>query len=466
MQSSDKDIAIIGMACLFPKALDLKMFWQNILSKVDAVTDAPFGMSTKDMFGLESRYDDEVYCKRGGFIRDLVQFDPLKYGIAPKTIEGNNPDQYVVLETAHKALEDAGLINKPFNRKKTSVIIGHGNPMGYGHINVMQHYVVMSQTVKIIKQLHPEYTKKDLDELAAKLQKSLPPFDTQTAVGLVPNMASGLTSNRLDLQGVNYMVDAACASSLIAVDNGIQELISKKSDMVIAGGVQFATHGGFFAIFSKLGALSYKNRISPFSKDADGTMLGEGVGMVILKRRKDAEKDGDRIYALIKGSGTASDGKNTAILVPDVEGEVLALIRAYENADISPDSIGLIEAHGTGTKIGDLTEINALKRVFGSRKTTFPTCALGSVKSMISHTIPAAGVAGIIKTSLALYHKILPPTLNCEETNPEFELNKTPFYINNETKPWIHGGTKPRRAGVNAFGFGGINAHIILEEHS
>jgi acyl transferase domain-containing protein len=217
-------------------------------------------------------------------------------------------------------------------------------------------------------------------------------------------------------------------------------------------------------MFCLLGALSRHGQIRPFDKNADGTLLGEGLGMMVIKRREDAEKDGDRIYAVIKALGTASDGRGASVLVPRLEGESLAIERAFNASGISSESIGMIEAHGTATAVGDVTEIQSLTRVFGSRNGMLPSCAIGSVKSMIAHTIPAAGMAGMIKTSLALYHKILPPTL-CDEINPKLELDSTPFYLNTETQPWIHGMPSPRRAGVSAFGFGGINAHAILEEY-
>jgi acyl transferase domain-containing protein len=217
-------------------------------------------------------------------------------------------------------------------------------------------------------------------------------------------------------------------------------------------------------IFSQLGALSRREEIRPFDKDADGTLLGEGLGFVVLKRLADAERDKDRIYAVIKGVGVASDGRAVGVMAPRLEGEELAMQKAYRAAGVSPQTVGLIEAHGTGTPVGDFTEIEALKSVFGPRTDRLPNVAVGTVKSMISHTVPAAGVAGMIKASLALRHKVLPPTLHCEEPNPRFELEKTPFYINTETRPWltIEG---LRRAGVSAFGFGGINAHVVLEEY-
>jgi acyl transferase domain-containing protein len=195
-------------------------------------------------------------------------------------------------------------------------------------------------------------------------------------------------------------------------------------------------------------------------------MLGEGVGVLLLRRTKDAEREGNRIYAVLRGVGTASDGRAKGLLAPRLEGQELAIRRAYEAAGIDPQTVDLVEAHGTGIPLGDVTEIAALARVFGPRPGARPTCGVGTIKSMIGHCRSAAGIAGIIKTTLALYHKVLPPTLQCEEPNPDLHLSDTPFYINTETRPWIrpHGGT-PRRAGVSAMGFGGINAHCVLEEH-
>ena len=236
--------------------------------------------------------------------------------------------------------------------------------------------------------------------------------------------------------------------------------------LVLVGGIYVSTDVGFQSIFCQLQALSHRSQIRPFDKDADGLLLGEGAGCMVLKRLEDAERDGDRIYAVIKGVGTSSDGRALGVLAPRVEGEELALQRAYAMAGISPKTVQLIEAHGTATIAGDVAEVQAMTRVFGQRDGPQAWCALGSIKSMIGHLMPAAGIAGLIKTALALYHKTLPPTLNYTTPNPRLELEKTPFYINTETRPWIRPSDQtPRRAGVNAFGFGGINAHVILEEY-
>jgi acyl transferase domain-containing protein len=459
------DVAIIGMSCIFPGARDLRSYWQNIVSKVDAINDPPEDWEAELFYDPDSHENDRIYCKRGGYLGDLASFDPLKYGVMPNSVDGGEPDHFLSLRVAHEALADAGYLERPADRERVEVILGRGTYINRGYTTLVQHGLIIDQTLRILKQLHPEHTTEELQAIKRELKSSLPPFNAESAPGLVPNIVSGRIANRLDFMGQNYTVDAACASSLIAVDRGMQDLLSGRCDLAVVGGVHASTPAPILMIFCQLNALSRKGQIRPFDKDADGTLLGEGVGIIILKRREDAERDGDRIYALLKGVGTASDGRALGLLAPRVEGEVLALRRAYEATCISPRSIGLIEAHGTGTPVGDLTEIQALSRVFGARGLASPWCALGSVKSMISHLIPAAGIAGLIKAAMALYHKVLPPTLHCDEPNPKFEIEQTPFYFNTETRPWIHGASTPRRAGVNAFGFGGINAHAILEEH-
>ncbi len=281
--------------------------------------------------------------------------------------------------------------------------------------------------------------------------------------GLVSNVAVGRIANRLDLQGPSYLIDAACSSSLIAMDLAMKELRNGQSRMMLAGGVQASMPPQVYMLFCKLNALS-RSDVRPFDKNADGTVLSEGVGFLVLKRLVDAESDGDRIYAVLKAVGVASDGRGQGLLTPRLEGETLAIQRAYEQCGIDPASVELIEAHGTGIPLGDQTEIAALLNVFGEGPMV-PRHALGSVKSMIGHCIPAAGVASLIKTVLALYYKILPPTL-CEQVDGNLKLENSPFYVNNATRPWVHpvGGT-PRRAGINGFGFGGINSHVVLEEY-
>ena len=463
---SPADVAVIGMACLFPGSPGVEAYWSNILGKVSAIGDPPPGWAgAADVFDPASPDADRLYCQRGGFLGDIARFDPTAYGVMPLAVDGAEPEHFLALRIAHEALADAGYLDRPFNRDKAGVVLGRGTFLNRGSVTALQHGLVVDQTLGLLKKLRPEYPPAELREIKRQLKASLPPFNAETAPGLVSNVMCGRIANRLDLKGPNYAVDAACASSLVALDLGVRDLQSGRCDLMLVGGVSVSTPPIVFMVFCQLGALSRRGEIRPFDADADGVLLGEGIGMVVLKRREDAERDGDRIYAVIKGVGIASDGRALAVLAPRVEGEELALRRAYEVAGVAPASVELIEAHGTGTPVGDATEIEALRRVFGGREGRHPRCALGSVKSMISHTIPAAGVAGLIKAAKALYHRTLPPTLNVARPNPKFELETSPFYINTETRPWIHGGREPRRAGVSAFGFGGINAHVVLEEH-
>ena len=460
------DIAIIGMACVLPGAPDVRRYWQNILHKVNAIADAPPEWEAELFYEQDTKADDRTYCKRGGFLGKLAQFDPFSFGIMPNAVDGAEPDHFMALQTAHDALQDCGKLDLEAVKKRTAVIIGRGTYVNRGNAAALQQGVMVESILRILKQLHPEHTDAELAEIKRQIKAGLPPFHSDTSAGLVPNIISGRIANRLDLMGPNYLIDAACASSLVAIEMAARELQSGRCDLAIAGGVHANTSPVLVMIFSQLGALSHRGQLSSFDKDADGTLLGEGVGMVVLKRLTEAERDRNHIYAVLKSIGIASDGRATHVLAPRVEGEETALRRAYEPVDIDPLTVGLVEAHGTGTPVGDVVEVEALRRVFPPRQTESPRCALGSVKSMISHTVPAAGVAGLIKAALALHHKVLPPTL-CENPNPKLQLESTNFYINTETRPWIHGSSKtPRRAGVNAFGFGGINAHAILEEYT
>jgi len=458
-------VAITGMSCLFPAAPNLDAYWHNILGKVDATSEPPAEAWDPDVYYDPAFADtDRTYCKRGGYLGALAEFDPLAYGVPPVAV-GGEPDQWLALKLAHDALADAGATELPDAvRARTAIVLGKGTYLNGGNAIAVQRGLVVGQTIELIRQLRPDFSAEELERLRGELKQMLPRLDADTVPGLIPNVIVGRIANRLDLMGPAYTVDAACASSLVAIRHAVRALESGECDLALAGGSQVWMPVATLNLFCRLGALSRRQQLRAFDRDADGTLLGEGIGIVVLKRLEDAVRDGDRIYAVLRGVGVSSDGRGAGVMAPRVEGEALALRRAYEDADVLPRSVGLVEAHGTGTPVGDAAEVEALTSVFGERDRELPRCALGTVKSMISHTIPAAGVAGLIKTALALYHRVLPPTLHCDEPNPALGLERTPFYINTETRPWIHGGAEPRRAGVNAFGFGGINAHAVLEE--
>ena len=449
---------------MFPQAPDLSSFWSNILGKVSAVGEPVESWGEERYYHPESTSDEHIYTRTGGFLKDLYRFDPREFGIMPNTIDGQEPDHFLALKVARDALQDAGYLGDEVDHTNTGIILGHSTYLHRGQAAVIQHGIVLDQTLELFSRLYPDLTEDELQSIRQVIKAKLPQFNADTAPGLVPNVMTGRIANRLNLMGPNYLIDAACASSTLAVQSAIEELVSGRSDLMLAGGVNASIPAEVFMVFTHLGGLSRKSAVRPFDAEGDGTLLGEGLGVIALKRLADAERDGDRIYGVIKGVGQSSDGKALGLLAPRLEGEILAVERAYQQSNIDPASISLIEAHGTGIPLGDKTEIQTLTHVMGKRRGEVPSVALGSVKSMISHCIPAAGIAAIIKTTLALYHKVLPPTL-CETPNPDLELEKTPFYINNETRPWIHSPFRARRAAVNAFGFGGINTHAILEEY-
>ena len=455
-------VAIIGIGCFFPKSPGLKDFWRLILNAENAIGEVPAThWPAADYFDADPAAPDHTYCKRGGFLPP-VMFDPTEFGIPPALLEATDTSQLLGLMAAKMALSDAGYGDgKAFNRTKTSVILGVtgtqelviplGARLGFPHWRrALEHAGVSAATI---------------EDVLARISDSYVSWQEGSFPGLLGNVVAGRICNRLDLGGTNCVVDAACASSMSAIHMAVLELAAGRSDMVVTGGVDTLNDIFMHMCFAKTRILSPTGDARPFSKDADGTVLGEGVGLLVIKRLADAEKDGDRIYAVIRGIGSASDGKSQSIYAPRPEGQALALQNAYANAGIDPNTVELVEAHGTGTRVGDKVEFQALARVFGDRKTPEPDCAIGSVKSMIGHTKAAAGAAGLIKSVLALHHKILPPTLKAEQPDPELGIDTSRFYLNTVSRPWLPRPGHPRRCGVSAFGFGGSNFHVVLEEY-
>ncbi|UCC31291.1 MAG: SDR family NAD(P)-dependent oxidoreductase, partial [Phycisphaerales bacterium] len=454
------DIAIIGMSCMFPKAGNLNRYWENILHKVSAIAGIPSNRWDCGLYyDSDRRARDKVYSRWGAFL-DEMPFDPVRYGMPPNSLPSVEPLHLLVLEAVRHALGDAGYSDRPFDRDHTSVILGAGGGvadlgLGYGFRSLLPHYIRIAGG-----------TADEAAELIERLDGVLPEWTEDSFPGLLLNVAAGRVANRFDLGGANYTVDAACASSLAAVQLGVNELESRSSNMVIAGGADTMQNPFAYMCFSKTQALSPTGQCRTFDESANGVVIGEGVAIVVLKRADDALRDGDRIYAVIKGVGSSSDGKDKGLTAPRPAGQIRALKRAYTKAGLGPETVELIEAHGTGTVVGDQTEVESLTRMFNAAGAKRQSCALGSVKSGIGHTKAAAGVAGLLKAALALYHKVLPPTVGVTKPNPKADFPQSPFYVNAESRPWLarldH---TPRRAGVSAFGFGGTNFHAVLEEY-
>ncbi len=455
-------IAIVGIGSMFPRAENLQALWRLLRNGLDAVGDVPgTHFALADYFDADQKAADKTYARRGAFLSS-TPFDPTEFGIPPSILEATDTSQLLALVVAKMALEDAGYPDDGgWDRSRTSVLLG---------VTGTQELVISLGA----RLGHPHWKKAladaGVDEATAKdvverIGASYVGWQENSFPGLLGNVVAGRIANRFDLGGTNCVVDAACASSLGALHLAIAELESKRSDMVLTGGVDTLNDIFMHMCFSKTPALSSSGDVRPFSSEADGTLLGEGLGMVVLKRLADAERDGDRIYALIRGLGTSSDGRAKSIYAPLAKGQARALQAAYADANVRPRDIALLEAHGTGTKAGDAAEFEALQTVYRADSEDPAWCAIGSIKSQVGHTKAAAGAAGLIKAALALHHRVLPPTLKVTAPNPSLELEKSPFAIATAARPWLPSSRGPRLAAVSSFGFGGSNFHTVLEEY-
>ncbi|WP_329552390.1 polyketide synthase [Streptomyces sp. NBC_00696] len=463
-------VAIVGMSVLLPGAADLDAYWRNLLGGTDAISEVPDGRWDADYYRPDSASGpavaDQVYCRRGGFVDELAEVEVTRFGIMPNSVPGTEPDQLIALHVAAAALADAGGESRLPDRQRVGVVLGRGGYLTPGLVRLDQRVRTAGQLVHTLGELLPDLDPGQLDRIRTAFTESLGPDSPESVIGLVPNLAASRVANRLDLRGPAYTVDAACASSLIAVDQAVSELAAERCDLMLAGGVHHCHDITLWSVFSQLRALSPSQRIRPFHRDADGILIGEGTGVVVLKRLADAERDGDRIYAVIRGTGVSSDGRAASLVNPDSNGQTHAVRQAWQAAGLDPalpGSIGLLEAHGTATPAGDAAELATLAEVFGDTGTTHGRAVIGSVKSMIGHTMPAAGGAGLVKAALAVHHGMLLPTLHCDDPHPG--LAATRFRPLEQAAPWETTPDHPvRRAAVNAFGFGGINAHVVLEE--
>ncbi|EUJ23298.1 beta-ketoacyl synthase [Listeria grandensis FSL F6-0971] len=455
-KTTNQDIAIVGMSVFSPAGDSVEEFWQGISQGKDFITDAPSDIIDPYHFEGTPNGVDRFYCKRGGFSK-AFKVDPLRYGILPVAADGIEPDQLISMAGAEQALADAGVFEKEISLKKGSIIIGKGNFSGVVPLRSLEIIRMARQFTSLLKTTLPELKDEDLEKVKEAYQGKQGRYQADMAIGTMPNLVASLVANKFDMQGPAYTVDAACASGIVAINHSMELLRSGECDIAVAGGMHSAHSAMFWGAFDMLGAMSRKQKIAPFSEDADGLLVGQGGGFVVLKTLKKAQEDGDKIYAVIKESAICSDGAGTHVTVTSVEGQVRVLEKAWGKAGMNPEELGYIEAHGTATVVGDKTEITTLKTFFGDNN--HKKAYVGSVKSNIGHAMPAAGMIGVIKAALSLYHKKIPPTLHCE--NPLPEMFESRFMPPQELMDW-KASELPLVAGVNAFGFGGINAHAIL----
>ena len=436
-------IAIIGMAARLPGAPDVDAFWHNLAQGRDSITEIPASRwDWRAVWGDPAREDNRTHVKWGGFIEGVDEFDPLFFGISPKEAEVMDPQQRLLMEYTWRAIEDAGIAPSSLSGRQVALYVGTA---GGGY--------------------------------ASLIARAGLAIEGYSATAIVPSVGPNRMSYLLNLHGPSEPVETACSSSLVALRKGVMALQHGGCELAIVGGVNTMVTPDAHISFSKAGMLSARGRCATFSAQADGYARGEGVGMLVLKKLKQAQADGDPIHGVIRATAENHGGRANSLTAPNPKAQAELLEQAYTQAGVDPRSIGYIEAHGTGTALGDPIEINGLKTAFKrlyeqaqAPQPEQPHCGIGSVKTNIGHLELAAGVAGVIKVLLQLKHRTLAKSLHAEELNPYIQLEGSPFYIVRESLPWpapldAQGRELPRRAGVSSFGFGGVNAHVVLEEY-
>ncbi|MBW4450083.1 MAG: SDR family NAD(P)-dependent oxidoreductase [Spirirestis rafaelensis WJT71-NPBG6] len=460
-----QDIAIIGMACKVPGANNLEEYWNLLVEGKCAIQEVP-----KDRWSIDDYYQENgtnphtTYCNRGGFIERPFDFDTMFFGVSPREASAMDPQQRLFLEIAWQALQQAGYGGR-YRPEEIGVFVGCGQNNYAEHFLNSQQYEVLRERLQEsswYNSLSWEARKHLQKTLIEVLQPSeiLP----ETAAGNELNGIAARVSHCLNLTGPSLTVGTACSSSLVALHLGCESLRSGQSRMVIVGGVNLNLSSTPFTLLSRVQALSPTGDCYPFDRRANGMVLGEGAGAVILKPLQQAIEDGDFIYAVIKGSAVNNDGHSQGITAPNPRGQAEAIRKAYINSGINPEDISYIETHGTGTLLGDPVEIEGMTQAFRSFTDRREFCAISSVKSSIGHMLSASGIVSLIKVALAMQHGRIPGTFGYEDPNPHINFAATPFYVAGSQGVDWSGNGKLLRAGVNGFGFGGTNCHVILEQ--
>ncbi|MFJ4777636.1 type I polyketide synthase [Streptomyces sp. NPDC088762] len=453
------DIAITGLGCRFPGAPDIRAYWKLLMSgerQFSAVPPERWNHATFHSPGNPSARN-AAYTDQVAFLDDVDRFDALHYGVPPAHAKAMDPQHRLMLDVAREALDDAGMGRRDFDRENTGVFIG---------MSVSDYKDLMALPLRAIAMAEESREADDpeaLDAAKKRAEQQLGVIHSFSLPGSLLNMAAGTVSRRFDLGGPSIAVDAACSSSLVALDQAIAQLRQGNCRIAVVGGVYLNLTPDSLVGFSKLRALSAAGVCRPFDESADGFVLGEGAGAVIVRPLADALADGDRVYAVIKGIGSANDGASPGPVAPTPEGQLRAMLRAYDDAGVAPSSVGFLEAHGTATSLGDRAEVEALRRL----RTEFPDddpslCYLASGKALIGHSLSAAGIAGLIKTALVVHHRTIVPQPDTTP-HPELRIAAAGLRIADTAREWPSPGA-PRRAAVSSFGFGGTNVHVVLEE--
>ena len=468
--SDPTPIAVVASAAIMPQAPDGAAFWANITGGRYSITDVPPERWDPALyFDVDHSIPDKTYSRIGGWVREFP-WDPIgwRLPIPPKVAEQMDQGQRWAVSAARSALVEAGWPGWDVDTDRVAVILGNA-------IGGEKHYQ-SSMRIKLpevlrhlgaapsLTALPPDVQQRIVEETRAAFLAQQGEITEDTMPGELSNVIAGRVANLFNLRGPNFTTDAACASGLAALNAAVVGLVEHDFDAVITGGIDRNMGVDAFVKFCKIGALSATGT-RPFDAGADGFVMGEGAALFVLKRLADAERAGDRILAVILGVGGSSDGKGKGITAPNPVGQKLAVERAWTKAGVDPATATAVEAHGTSTSVGDAAELDSLAAVFGAAGARPRSVALGSVKSNIGHLKAAAGTAGLFKMVHALHEKTLPPSLNFVTPNPNVDWDTVPFVVNTELRAWPEPAAGVRRAGVSAFGFGGTNFHVVLEEH-
>jgi malonyl CoA-acyl carrier protein transacylase len=464
-------VAVVGVGAILPDAPDVATFWQNIKQGRYSISEVdPERWDPADYYDPDPNVPDKTYCKIGGWVREY-EFEPFKWHmpIPPKVQAAMDQAQKWAIAASRAALLDFGYPDRALDTSRTAVILGNAMAGEYHYITNLRifypEYAHALESVPAFKDLLPDVQAALLDGMGGEIRTRISDITEDTMPGELANIIAGRVANALNLHGLNFVTDAACASSFAALSAAVEGLVSGHFDAVLTGGIDRNMGPPTFVKFCKIGALS-PDGSRPFAEGANGFVMGEGAAIFLLKRLADAERDGDRIYAVIRGMGGASDGKGKGITAPNPIGQQKAIQRGWKMAGLSPAHASYIEGHGTSTRVGDVIEVESMALAFAPFDLPRGSIPLGSVKSNIGHLKGAAGAAAMLKTVLALHERVIPPTINFHRPNPSIDFESLPFYVNTDLRPWNHhNGDGVRRAGVSSFGFGGTNFHVVLEEH-
>jgi acyl transferase domain-containing protein/NAD(P)-dependent dehydrogenase (short-subunit alcohol dehydrogenase family)/acyl carrier protein len=468
--TASRAIAIVGLGAILPDAANVSAFWENIKNARYSITEvSPDRWDPSFYYDPDPTAPDKTYSKIGGWVRDQV-WDPVRWHlpIPPRVADAMDQAQKWAIAATREALEDYGYPKRQLDADRMAVVLGNAMAGEKHYLTSLRvHFPEYAHELEGVAAFAalPKAIRNDITrDLHNRIDKHLPEITEDSMPGELANCIAGRIANLYNFHGPNYVCDAACASAMAAMTAAVEGLIEGDYDSVITGGVDRNMGAPTFVKFCKIGALSATGT-RPFAEGADGFVMGEGTAIFLLKRLADAERDGDKIYAVIRGIGASSDGKGKGITAPNPVGQKFCLERAWKNAGLSPATATLIEGHGTSTRVGDVVEAQSLTEMLSPHHLPIHSVALGSVKSNIGHLKGAAGAAGVLKTVLALRDKVLPPSVHCEHPSPDIDFVHSPLYVNTQLKPWQVPAETPRRAGVSAFGFGGTNFHIVLEEH-